>query len=418
MRKKLRERFEKLAGERPVWLAFMVFIVTSAVVVPLSIPFWLRQPDGFSINVMSEAYGTLFDLLIIGWLLLWLNKMADRRQQKMRYREEIEDALGWRSPVAAHRIVSNVRRLNRSGVIEGVNLPEAYLEGASLENVQLKESNVWGAYLKQATLRQAELSGAVLAGAHFEEADLENARLKGADLRGANLRGADMERVLFEEADLRGANLENADLQYSSLSRIILERAIMNGINLRGATLMDADMSRATLCNVNLIGANMENARLDGADLTGARLRKANLRGCSFDGTILRGADLTEVDMGDGEVTALGAAQTLHQAVLDDAVRERLREAHSHLFEAPQEETSQEDASQEDASQQEDAPQEKDEAEAVPAVRAARGEEAEEPPAGDTGTGPSPPVPVGEPQVDAPDEADSGATGPDGAPQQ
>ena len=338
MRKKFWDWLEKLAADRPVWLAFMVFLGTSAIVVPISIPFWVASASGFSMNIMSEAYGTLFDLLIIGWLLLWLNNLADRRQRKMRYREEIEDALGWRSPVASHRIVSNVRRLNRSGVTKDIELPEAYLKGASLENVRLNDSNLWGANLDEAALRQAQLSGSILAGAHFENADLESARFEGADLRGAKMGKADMERAHFEDADLRGADLEEADLQYATLDGIGLERAALSGTNLRGASLIEADLERATVHDANLTGAQLEGARLDGADFTDAQLREADLRGTSMKGTSFRNADLAGVQFSDEDLDAFGEAATLHGATLDHVFRERLEAAHPHLFEAPEKE--------------------------------------------------------------------------------
>ncbi|PSQ98958.1 MAG: hypothetical protein BRD48_05430, partial [Bacteroidetes bacterium QS_9_68_14] len=161
-------------------MVFIVFLLTAALVVPVSLPFFFSSAvDELKVNLVAESYGILLDLLILGWLLLWLSHVADRRERKNRYREEIEDALGWHSPVASHRIVSNVRRLNRSGVTKGLELPEAYLEGASLENVQLGDSNLWGATLKGATLRRAALGGSLLAGANLEGAELESARLDG-----------------------------------------------------------------------------------------------------------------------------------------------------------------------------------------------------------------------------------------------
>ena len=61
---------------------------------------------------------------------------------------------------------------------------------------------LYGAYLEEASLRNLDLSGAVLCYAHLEGADLWQANLTGADLRyaelgGANLAGAKKEKALF-----------------------------------------------------------------------------------------------------------------------------------------------------------------------------------------------------------------------------
>ena len=337
MKKRLQDKFEQLAAESPVLMVFIVFLLTAALVVPVSLPFFFSSAvDELKVNLVAESYGILLDLLILGWLLLWLSHVADRRERKNRYREEIEDALGWHSPVASHRIVSNVRRLNRSGVTKGLELPEAYLEGASLENVQLGDSNLWGATLKGATLRRAALGGSLLAGANLEGAELESARLDGVDLRGANLRTADMERARAPDADLRGADLEEADLQYASLRGIELERTNLSATNLRGAILEEANLGRATLREATLTGTDLVAAHLDGADLTGATLREADLRGASLDGAVLRAADLSGVRLAEEDTDALGRAATLYEAALDDALREHLQDAHPHLFEPPE----------------------------------------------------------------------------------
>src|SRR5690606_26693352 len=103
-------RLERMAAERPVLLAFWVFLGSMILVIPLSLPFYIGQTNEFWMNILAEAHGTVFDLLIIGWFLLWLNKIAERRLRNSRYREEIDDYLGWRSPEATHRIVGNIRR--------------------------------------------------------------------------------------------------------------------------------------------------------------------------------------------------------------------------------------------------------------------------------------------------------------------
>src|SRR5690606_19789473 len=135
---------------------------------------------------------------VIGWFLFWLNKMAERRIRANRYREEIEDFLGWQSPEATHRIAGNLRRLNRIGVNEQLRLTEAHLAHANLGGVKLRKSNLWGANLEGAILGSADLSGTNLAGASLVGAILEHARLDQSDLRGATLREADLERASLE----------------------------------------------------------------------------------------------------------------------------------------------------------------------------------------------------------------------------
>jgi BTB/POZ domain-containing protein KCTD9 len=318
MFKRIGQRLERLAAERPVLLAFLVFVAFTFIVIPASIPFWLHDPFDFAMEIMAEAYGTLFDLLIIGWFLMWLSKRAERYMLQRRYREEIEDFLGWKSHEATHRIGGNIRRLNRGGVREDFRLTEAYLSGANLTGALLKSSDMWGSDLSGALLGGADLRASNIGGANLENAILEHADLSEADLRGANLKDADLERANLEEADLRGVNLIGADLQYATLRNANLERCTLIGANLRGVDLQGANLSRCLLEGANLEGANLVGTNLEGAEM---------LR------TYLNGASLSA----NGElVDHFAGVKTLFKARLDPGPERQLRQAHPHLFEEPE----------------------------------------------------------------------------------
>jgi BTB/POZ domain-containing protein KCTD9 len=307
-------KIEELAADRPVMLAFIVFILIALIVIPLSIPYYIADPQGMIMEILAEAHGTLFDLLIIGWLLMWFSRIADRRRRLNRYQEEIEDFVGWRSPEATHRLVGNIRRLNRLGITEKVRLIEAHLRGARLGGVKMCKSDLWGADLQGAVLRESDLRDTNFAGADLAGVDLERSDVSGADLRGASLKEADLERATMRGTDLRGANLTGADLQYAVLVNADLERATLTGANLHNANLEGADLRNAMLDSANLRGA-----RLDGADLRFARLDQADLTRASLLGARLpEGALLTEM---------FKKARCLDGIQVDPMVRSRLDEA-------------------------------------------------------------------------------------------
>ena len=317
-----RTRLETLAAERPVFLAFCVFLGAALVVVPLSLPFYLSDRANFLENIAAEAHGMVFDLLVIGWFMLWLNRLAERRIRTDRYREEIDDYLGWHSPEATHRIAGNIRRLNRNGIRRELKLTEAYLEGANLAGAYLEGADLWGANLRAAGLHGARLSEANLAGADLKRADLERAVLTRADLRGANLTEADLERAFLEDADLRGAIFTEADLQFASLPNARLTRARFIGANLRGA---------------HLEGAHLEGADFGGATLHGASLDGAYLDGASFANADLERADLTGIVLSDADAlaTLFEGVRSVAGIKLDSKTEATLRSVAPHLFRQP-----------------------------------------------------------------------------------
>lgn len=316
----LRGHVERIAAERPVLLAFMVVVAAAFIVVPISIPFYQKSAPDFWGNIVAEAHGVLFDLIIIGWFLFWVNRVGERRIRFTRYREEIEDYLGWNSPEATLRIVGNIRRLNRGGITSGFRLTEAHLEGAKLGGAEMAGTDLWGAHLERAGLRETNLNGSNIAGAVLDGADLAHALLRKVDLRGASMNEADLERVDLIEADLRGASLLSADLQYAVLHGVDLRRARLGGANLRGANLDRA----------NLEGANLEHASLRGASLRGATFAETDLTGADLLGANLTGARLPSSE--EALIALFKPAKSLFGAEFDPAVQERLRAVLPHRF--------------------------------------------------------------------------------------
>lgn len=311
---------EKLAAERPVFLSFLVFLTAAFLVVTLSLPVYFRHTQEILLNVLAEAHGTVFDLLIIGWFLFWINKLAERRLRSNRYREEIDDFLGWQSHEATHRIVGNIRRLNRIDIKEKFRLTEAYLKGANLGNAVLKSSDLWGANLSGANLRESNLSGANLAGAMLNGADMERAVVENADLRGASMHETGLERSNLSGSDLRGVDLKVADLQYAVLANCNLERANFEGANLRGA---------------RLDGSNLNGTLMQEANLSTASLRNTDLRNVRIDHSDFTDADLRGARFPDEEaklLTLFEKVKSLQRARFDPKVDHLLAHHFAHLF--------------------------------------------------------------------------------------
>lgn len=203
-------------------------LLTLIMVVAIGVPAWLLTPyiisqgTEFQKNMLYEIYGLIFDLFFIGTIVLSYNKWQEREQTIRRYREEIEDFLGWEEDEAKYRIVGNIKRLNRMKVtdinLRGAYLVEANLQWANLAGADLREANLKGSFLQSANLYGDHLSDAylklaTLRAANLQETGLGNADLTKADLRGAHLGGADLHCANLEGADLRYAHLGGADLR-------------------------------------------------------------------------------------------------------------------------------------------------------------------------------------------------------------
>ncbi|MBT3320723.1 MAG: pentapeptide repeat-containing protein [Anaerolineae bacterium] len=198
----MKNRFAKIKKSIQVFFTspFKIYVLLAILVIPfvikLSSPFYDNE---FLENVLVEAHGMLFDVLLLGVLVAWLNQGGKKQRTIKRYQEEIADYLGWHEPEATFRISGNIKRLNREGVSK-INLAGAYLRRAKLSRANLAEADLSGADLSGAKLYYANFSGADFYAANLSKANLCQADLREAYLGQANFCGADL-----SEANLIGA---------------------------------------------------------------------------------------------------------------------------------------------------------------------------------------------------------------------
>lgn len=173
----------------PVFISFAVFVGCVLFVSGFSLGLGFYAKREFWEGLLVEAHGMLFDILIIGILVLWLNLKGEKLREIQRYKNEIDDFREWKSEEAMYRIVGNIKRLNKLGITE-IPLHNCYLKGA--------------------TLRFLNLSKAQLNGANFVDADLvgtnlQHAIIDMADFSNANLMEANFFVEYFLEAKFDGA---------------------------------------------------------------------------------------------------------------------------------------------------------------------------------------------------------------------
>lgn len=204
-----------------------IFLIFALVSVGLFLVSWTSgfYEDGqWFENVLVEAHGMWFDILILGIFATVLSSLSERKREIQRYNEEIEDFLGWKSDEAACRITGNIRRLNKLGArpaklynayLENVNLDKANISNADLNNTSFVRASMVGITLERSNLTQANLANVDLSKARLIEANLENAYLENANLTGANLQGAKLNGAHLQGVNLKKTELRGADLRGS-----------------------------------------------------------------------------------------------------------------------------------------------------------------------------------------------------------
>lgn len=236
---KIREKIDNVL-EKPLLTNSLVLLAMSLFVISLSFRFYLSESSEFLLNILSEMHGMIFDILVIGILIFWLNEKGRVRQQIRTYRDEIDDFRLWKSEEAAFRNVGNIKRLNRHKITE-INLVETYLSRTNLTDVNLSSSNLNSADVSNSILRGANLSSTRLNQTRFENSDMNNTCFKDSFASGADFRDAYLIKSDFRNSFLIKANFENAYLMESDF---------------KGAHLSGAEFANANLYKADFRGAS------------------------------------------------------------------------------------------------------------------------------------------------------------------
>ncbi|MFN0048366.1 MAG: pentapeptide repeat-containing protein [Cytophagales bacterium] len=260
--------------ERQLLTTTIVLVLVSVVIFTLSYPHYNGHVNYFYENLLVEAHGMIFDLLVIGILLVWLNKVGEKRLRVRRYQEEIDDFRHWINDEASFRIAGDVKRLNKDGLFT------IDLYNCHLKNVNLNYVNLTGSNMNYVNLEDSSLQNSILTNVRLNQANLQNVKLQGAKLKNAQLSGANLQFSTPIKADLSGANLIKAKL--------------------KGAVMIDCILTDSMVA---------------GADFTDANLFKTDFRGAK---------GLT--------AEQLSKARSIHMALIDPEIEEKIKELAPHLF--------------------------------------------------------------------------------------
>ena len=212
--------------QKPVRFYWISMLIAFFIIVPLGILYKLDYKN----DVLVEAHGLLFDLIVFGILLSVYDSIksdeekkkqeADDKSQKIeRYIEEIDDFRRWKSEEAKIRIRGNIYRLNK---LNHTKLDLAYikLDQLDLKDLKLSESNLFQNDFSNSNLANSEFKNITCSASNFIGRDtfllnayFNDSHIQYSNFQGAYLNGADFSNAKLSSIDFRGANLKNINFE-------------------------------------------------------------------------------------------------------------------------------------------------------------------------------------------------------------
>lgn len=123
---------------------------------------------------------------------------------------------------------------------------QTLLTQGSCQEKNFANMNLQGAYLQEANMKDFDLTNANLAGADLQKADMREGILIRTQLAGANCKNADLRKNNLTDANLTEAELCHADLRYAVLVRAQVARADFTRSDLTGICIEDWSVSSKT----------------------------------------------------------------------------------------------------------------------------------------------------------------------------
>ncbi|MEP2668786.1 MAG: pentapeptide repeat-containing protein [Cyclobacteriaceae bacterium] len=218
--------------EHPVYVSLSILMLCTFFVTLVSYSEYRDNFNELWIQVVGELHGVVFDVLILGILFGWFDRLRDKRQRIRRYLEELDDTKQWKSQEAGFKTVGNIRRLNGLGVYE-FELNEHFISKAKLSGLRLESS-----YLSKTNLRSTKIINTTLSYCTICDSQAKHLFVQDSKL-----------------LELYSANTNYCESRFTNSS---LKASYLAFCNFNDSYIIKVDFSGSVLIGCSFVGARLE----------------------------------------------------------------------------------------------------------------------------------------------------------------
>lgn len=240
MIKQIKKKWFNLKSTIKYWIEYelinysaIVFFLLAAIFFSVLI-FYLdfKDPQFSWHDILVEAHGLIFDLLILGLLWTVFEFYKSKKEKIKALTDEINDLIQLKTEEARVGIISKMNSLYYLGVCK-FYISGAFLKNGSLQEMDLTESimvliNFENGSFIRSTLKNVDLRASNLKNVYFTDADLENAKLSRSNLSKSkftitNFTNSDLTDCDLDEAEFAGCSYENANFSGVKLTNVLVD---------------------------------------------------------------------------------------------------------------------------------------------------------------------------------------------------
>lgn len=253
---------EEWLSDNPAGYYMIAMIIATFTIIPLGL---FKEID-YGNDVLVEAHGLLFDLIIFGILLAIFDSLRNRKSKIYDYQMEIDSLRNWKSEEAAHKILGIIRKMNGIGHTK-TNISDAQLEMLDMRSINLSES-----LLNNTCFYQSNLSNAIFDLIISDNGDFSSDRFEPLHFSTNPVDIFDnIEKALIKQcqtilisASFIGARLQRCNFQSSILTNAdFTNTKFSKSVNFKNAVLTGSIFQGAHFDNPNFEGAEVYSDFLD-----------------------------------------------------------------------------------------------------------------------------------------------------------
>ena len=264
-------------------------------------------------GVLTELHGFLFDLLIVGVLLVFIDHKRESRRKKERYKEGIDDFRHWKSAEASHRILGSFKRL----------------QGEKEKNIDLSYCNFIGTTIIDFSFGDANLNSS-----KFVKSTLIDIKLKNKFLKYPTFLNTEISRVNFEYEELFQATFKGRKtvLYYIGFPRSsILAGCVFDGVTFLHVDFSDTIIKSCRFLNIpNMNGVFFNNAFL----LNTLFIDTSFTYNIHFTGATICNCEFKNVEGLTYDI--LSKAKSVYRCKLDETLLQEIKEKKPELLDKPE----------------------------------------------------------------------------------
>lgn len=189
-------------------------------------------------NFLVEMHGIVFELSIIGVLILWLDSKRSKSGEITRLREDLEDYSSLDFPEINVKKLGHIKRLNQHN-IKNIDVQNLVLNGLKVKGIIVEGTRLIGLKI---------IAGSIV-GSKFKSMKMRSSNFQRSTIKSTSFESCDLLKSKFDETICKGVDFSNSSLERADFTNSDLQSSIFNGCDVREAKFSGANLKHVSFHN-------------------------------------------------------------------------------------------------------------------------------------------------------------------------